>query len=208
MVIDTSKEDKTEPLLLGFNDDMSKINSEYESFMYINNVLKCYLNEGAQKAQIEAITVKQYLNMLEAHINSIKETVPSAVKIHGDSIEKMKLIAFNLTNACGDITNQLNKSDDPKLKAQDFQDICNKMRSDTKSISHCISVAILKTIQKSPNPSKDFETEPLRDRTKYLEKKFIREESQINDVNNAMIAVCALVFITFIGIISYLKIVS
>lgn len=208
MVIDTSV-DKLTPLIPKIKEDeMTKINSNYESFMYYCNVLSNLINDCSlsnNNLLLDLPIIHSHLESLYTFASIIRDNVSSALNNNSDSMGKIKLISFNITNKCEEISlkfkkmNQDFSSSNLNRELAEIEDKINQIHNFTKDINHSVSKEILKLT----HSTYIFKEERIKPERPTIEEDYT---SQQNEIGNFITAICIVLFFAFIGIVSYMKV--
>ena len=112
MVIDTSLE-KLDPLIpKSKTDEMSKVTADYESFMYYCNLLSNLITDSSLSPNnliLDLPIIHSHLDSLKGFANNIQLNIQIALKGNKEYMEKIKLIAFNITNQIEEVILKFNK---------------------------------------------------------------------------------------------------
>ena len=112
MVIDTSLE-KLDPLIpKSKTDEMSKVTADYESFMYYCNLLFNLITDSSLSPNnliLDLPIIHSHLDSLKGFANNIQLNIQIALKGNKEYMEKIKLIAFNITNQIQEVILKFNK---------------------------------------------------------------------------------------------------
>lgn len=208
MVIDTSV-DKLTPLIPKIKEDeMTKINSNYESFMYYCNVLSNLINDCSlsnNNLLLDLPIIHSHLESLYTFASIIRDNVSSALNNNSDSMGKIKLISFNITNKCEEISLKFKKmtqdfsSSNLNRELAEIEDKINQIHNFTKDINHSVSKEILKLT----HSTYIFKEERIKPERPTIEEDYT---SQQNEIGNFITAICIVLFFAFIGIVSYMKV--
>lgn len=208
MVIDTYV-DKLDPLIpKEKEDEMAKINTNYESFMYYCNVLSNLINDCSlsnNNLLLDLPIIHSHLESLNTFASIIKDNVSPALNNNSDSMGKIKLISFNITNKCEEISLKFKKmsqnfsSSNLNRELVEIEEKLNQIHNFTKDINHSVSKEILKLTHS---------TYIFKEEKKKPERQIIGEDytSQQNEVGNFIAAICIGLFFVVIGIVSYIKV--
>ena len=208
MVIDTSV-DKLAPLIPKAKDDeMAKVNANYESFMYYCNDLSNLINDCSlsnNNLLLDLPIIHSHLESLYTFASIIKDNVSPALNNNSDSMGKIKLISFNITNKCEEISLKFKKmaqsfsSSNLNRELAEIEEKLNQIHNFTKDINHSVSKEILKLTHS---------TYVFKEERIIPERRIIGEDyaSQQNEIGNFIAAICIGLFFVVIGIVSYIKV--
>lgn len=208
MVIDTSLE-KLDPLIpKNKTDEMSKVTADYESFMYYCNLLSNLITDSSispNNLRLDLPIIHSHLDSLKGFANNIQLNIQIALKVNKEYMEKIKLIAFNITNQIEEVVLKFKKMEqnlNAELSNEELSTINYKIeeiRNLTKEINRAVNKQILES-------SGIY----VKDNKKGNNKRTIDNHSidEQNEVGNFITAVCIGMFVIFIGVVSYLKVTS
>ena len=208
MVIDTSLE-KLDPLIpKNKTDEMSKVTADYESFMYYCNLLANLITDSSispNNLRLDLPIIHSHLDSLKGFANNIQVNIQIALKVNKEYMEKIKLIAFNITNQIEEVVLKFKKMEqnlNAELSNEELSTINYKIeeiRNLTKEINRAVNKQILES-------SGIY----VKDNKKGNNKTTIDNHSidEQNEVGNFITAVCIGIFVIFIGVVSYLKVTS
>lgn len=208
MVIDTSLE-KLDPLIpKNKTDEMSKVTADYESFMYYCNLLANLITDSSispNNLRLDLPIIHSHLDSLKGFANNIQVNIQIALKVNKEYMEKIKLIAFNITNQIEEVVLKFKKMEqnlNAELSNEELSTINYKIeeiRNLTKEINRAVNKQILES-------SGIY----VKDNKKGNNKRTIDNHSidEQNEVGNFITAVCIGIFVIFIGVVSYLKVTS
>lgn len=208
MVIDTSLE-KLDPLIpKNKTDEMSKVTADYESFMYYCNLFSNLITDSSispNNLRLDLPIIHSHLDSLKGFANNIQLNIQIALKVNKEYMEKIKLIAFNITNQIEEVVLKFKKMEqnlNAELSNEELSTINYKIeeiRNLTKEINRAVNKQILES-------SGIY----VKDNKKGNNKRTIDNHSidEQNEVGNFITAVCIGMFVIFIGVVSYLKVTS
>lgn len=208
MVIDTSLE-KLDPLIpKSKTDEMSKVTADYESFMYYCNLLSNLITDSSLSPNnliLDLPIIHSHLDSLKGFANNIQLNIQIALKGNKEYMEKIKLIAFNITNQIVEVILKFNKMKQ-NLKEEHSNEEISTINYKIEEI-HNLTKEINRAVNKQILESSEIY---IKDHKQGNNKRRIDNHSidEQNEVGNFITAVCIGMFVIFIGVVSYLKVTS
>ena len=149
--------------------------------------------------------IHSHLDSLKGFANNIQLNIQIALKGNKEYMEKIKLIAFNITNQIQEVILKFNKMKQ-NLKEEHSNEEISTINYKIEEI-HNLTKEINRAVNKQILESSEIY---IKDNKQANNKRRIDNHSidEQNEVGNFITAVCIGMFVIFIGIVSYLKVTS
>ena len=206
MVIDTSLERLVPLIPKNKTDEMSKVTADYESFMYYCNLLSNLMNDSTLSPNnliLDLPIIHSHLDSLKGYANNIQLNIHIALKGNKEYMEKIKLIAFNISNQIEEVVMKFKKMKQGLTAEQSNEElsIINNKIEEIHNLTKEINRSVNKQILESSGIY-------VRDNKQRNNKRDNHSIAEQNEVGNFITAVCIGMFVIFIGVVSYLKVTT
>lgn len=191
--------------------EMEIISTSYEAFMYqCTHVQKDITLIFSQPPGVNILqSIYDQFLIISSLVLRIGSNVKIALAKNLNSMEKIKLISFNISNKFFEISEKyIKNTSEYKIQDQHLYQInstielIHSIRSAAKGISCLVSKEILKL----SHHSKEYNSINIDDKLAEEKQSINYYDSNNNDISNCLTGSCIALFLIFIIVVSYLKI--